>query len=296
MPDIEDAMETDVLGFDDEPILPDGWKEGDDIFADAKEFSGLDEIDGSPAAEGSAAENEDINDGVSAPTTSNDGVDGTSADGEPGDSSSDGKDSATNPSRILKVKFNHKEEDIDIGSTSDEDLATYIQKAKAFDAMKNDELKSKYREIYEDQIAAGMTDHVARIVATSECGGKSFDLEDDGAEDKLVVEEKPVVTAPVKQDFASQIKQLQALYPDVKSLPEEVVAAAMSGIDLPTAYSAYRVRQSERTAAATQKENNILKQNAAAAAKAPVRGVTGGGSTKETPKSDFERGFDSDPW
>ena len=49
------------------------------------------------------------------------------------------------------------------------------------------------------------------------------------------------------------------------------------------------------SAASLKKENAILKQNAASAAKAPVKGVTGGGVSPD--KVDyFIEGFDSDPW
>ena len=71
--------------------------------------------------------------------------------------------------------------------------------------------------------------------------------------------------------------------------------AAAKGVPLLTAYQAYREKQSAKTAATLQKENRVLKQNAASAAKAPVRGVSGGGV--EPKKVDnFLKGFDSDPW
>jgi len=44
-----------------------------------------------------------------------------------------------------------------------------------------------------------------------------------------------------------------------------------------------------------EKENAVLKQNAAAAAKAPVRGVSVGAG-QSAPASDFEKGLFSDPW
>jgi len=44
-----------------------------------------------------------------------------------------------------------------------------------------------------------------------------------------------------------------------------------------------------------EKENAILKQNAAAAAKAPVRGVSAG-AVQSNPAASFEKGLFSDPW
>ena len=45
-----------------------------------------------------------------------------------------------------------------------------------------------------------------------------------------------------------------------------------------------------------QRENAILRQNAEAASRAPVRGVTGTGVENEREKSDFVKGLESDGW
>ena len=45
-----------------------------------------------------------------------------------------------------------------------------------------------------------------------------------------------------------------------------------------------------------QRENAILRQNAQAASKAPVRGVSSGGASAEKPKSSFLVGLESDGW
>ena len=44
-----------------------------------------------------------------------------------------------------------------------------------------------------------------------------------------------------------------------------------------------------------ERENAVLRQNAAAAARAPVRGVSSG-VTGNAPVSDFEKGLMADPW
>ena len=76
-------------------------------------------------------------------------------------------------------------------------------------------------------------------------------------------------------------------------MPDEVAKAVSQGVPVITAYLAYRERQSAKAAATLQRENQILKQNAANSAKAPVRGVTGGDSTPPKKKSLFEEGFDA---
>ena len=45
-----------------------------------------------------------------------------------------------------------------------------------------------------------------------------------------------------------------------------------------------------------QKENNILKQNAAAAARAPVKPVSGGGDVTPTKEDPWLKGFDMERW
>ena len=62
------------------------------------------------------------------------------------------------------------------------------------------------------------------------------------------------------------------------------------GANSAEAYNEYACRQ-RSDAAALRKENRILRQNAATAARAPVRGVTRGGPTDAQPEDAFLRGF-----
>ena len=135
-----------------------------------------------------------------------------------------------------------------------------------------------------------MTDAAARMVAANECGGKSYSLTDDPEPAPMVEEE------PVERDFTAEVQQLKALYPDFKETPDEVALAVANGTNLLTAYVAYREKQTQKAAASLKKENEVLKHNAASAAKAPVKGVTGGGATDTKPKNDLLVGFDSDSW
>lgn len=102
--------------------------------------------------------------------------------------------------------------------------------------------------------------------------------------------------APPERDFVREVQQLKALYPDLQEMPDEVAKAAAEGADLLTAYVAYREKQTYEAAEVLRKENQVLKQNAAAAAKAPVRGITGGGAADTKPRSGLLAGFDDDGW
>lgn len=278
----EELMDA-ILSGEDDPILPDGWKEGDDLFAEVSGDVDSFVADGSEEVTELETENEDGNSVANDPTTVEEaGDENQSPEGEVSPETPDGEEQVTEkPSRKLKLKVNHAEEEIDIDEMSDEDLTALLQKGRAFDAMKESENKQKYRRVYQEQIDAGMTDDVALMVAQKKAGGKTYALED--------------AAEPVS-DFRAELAQLRDLYPDFKEIPDEVAIATAKGIPLLNAYQAYRDQQSAKTAASLKRENEVLKQNAASAAKAPVRGVTGGGNTAPKKVDNFLKGFDSDNW
>ena len=101
---------------------------------------------------------------------------------------------------------------------------------------------------------------------------------------------------PAARDFAEEVRELWAMRPDLRGvqIPSEVAAAAANGQNLSLAYFAYEAKQAKASADTLRKENEVYKQNAAAAAKAPVKGVSGGGATDTQPKDPFLIGCDSD--
>ena len=293
---IKDTMDSSYNG-DVEPILPDGWKEGDDIFADAENTGETLSLDGVEELSGSelGALTED-GDPAEVPTTDGEGdPEVPSAEETPEPAAPDGAEpTPVVSSRILQLKVNHgAPESFDVNAASDEDLVAMLQKARAFDAMKDEQMKAKYRQVYADQLESGMTEAVASLVAANAAGGKVYSLEDEEETPAPAADPQPAVPT---RDFDREFQQLHALYPEMTQLPNEVMSAYLKGADLLSAYSAYRVAKSEQAVASVKKENTILRQNAAAAARAPVKGVTGGGNTVEREKDDFEKGFDSDPW
>ena len=180
---------------------------------------------------------------------------------------------------------------------TDDDLRAQLQKAAAFDALKDEQTKVKYRQIVQDQISAGMTKEIAELVASSACNGKSYTLEDESpTPEEAPKQEHTTTPAAPARDWNVDVARLAQLRPDVKELPVEVHQAWLNGEDLVTAYLLHENRALRGSKAAVEKETKVLKQNAASAAKAPVRGVTGGGATNTQPESDFLKGFDSDPW
>ena len=291
----KDVHEEVEIVEDDDAFLPDGWEEGMDIFAeDASE--GDTDSDGSADDAGSADANETDEAGGSdeAPTTDDDSTEGNSnAEEQTEETSADGQETQpARSSRILKLKFNHAEEDFDVDKASDEDLAAMIQKSKAFDKMKEDQSKELYRKTYEELIDSGMPELMAKMGAR-DAAGREYALADEEPTTPEVEEHQ---SGAPSRDFASDLKTLQSLRPDITSMPKEVMDSYLAGADLLSAYLLYENGQSKKAAVSLQKENEILKQNAASAAKAPVKGVTGGGNTDRHTKDPGLEGFDKDPW
>ena len=92
------------------------------------------------------------------------------------------------------------------------------------------------------------------------------------------------------RDLGAEVRQLQRLYPDFKEMPDEVAHLAAQGESLLTAYAVWQGQQAQKAAQELREENRVLKQNASAAARAPVKGVSGGPAKQRL--SDFERGMD----
>lgn len=294
----DELMTVNYEEEDYEPIVPDGWAEGDDFFADPKTWSG--NASESGQTEEPQSELESIAADMEAEDTlamgESEETTGRSAEEETVEPESGQTEEPVNPSRILQLPYNHETLEVDFGKMSDAQLIEMYQKYRAFDAHKEDQMKARYREVYQDQISAGMTEAIAKMVAANECNGKTYPLEDTAEDAPAAAPVEQPAAAPAARDFALEVQQLKALYPDFKETPDEVALAVAKGTNLLTAYVAYREKQTSKAAASLKKENEVLKQNAASAAKAPVKGVTGGGATDTKPKNNLLVGFDEDYW
>lgn len=292
-----EAMEAILTGNGDDAFVPDGWDENTDIFSaefndgnplagqqDSDYLRGLEKVE---SGEGDASTNGD--DG----TASNDPT-------EDGEAESDGHQAeADTRSRVLRIKVNHEEMDVDVGSMSDEDMIAVLQKSRAFDAIQESKAREKYKAFYQEQIDAGMTEEVAKMTATNKFG-KEYDLMEEAAEKPS---QAPAPITNGNRDYTAEVRELMKRYPDFTEMPDEVAEAAANGESLIDAYGAWRDKTSRKAAAESKKEtatlkreNTILKQNMARQAQAPVRGITGGGKTESAKDDDFIKGFDSDPW
>ena len=103
--------------------------------------------------------------------------------------------------------------------------------------------------------------------------------------------------APAVRNPAAEVAELLQARPDLhgKQLPREVLAAAAGGKNLLLAYTEHENRQKETETRKAQQENSVLKQNAANAAKAPVKSATSGGAAgNKDGEDDFMKGFNSE--
>lgn len=298
-----DEQNMAAIPEEEDVMIPDGYGTGDDFFAD--EWTGQD-ADAQPEPEQEAEPEEPKED---APTTEQ-----PEEDHEAQEPEAEMPEDA--PRRLrFKARVDREDMDVDIG---EDEVPTLYQLAKAGERWKakNDSM-SQQMEHYV-QMAKGMgyatVDEMIAKTAESYKNTKVQELVEQGTPqtiaedyvDRMMQREAAKTPNPEpepapehhERDIQAEAKELIVARPDLKmqQLPTEVVDAWRSGENLLNAYNRYEARQKEAENQKLKKENNILKQNAAAAAKAPVKGVSGGAPTDTEPEDPFLKGFDSDPW
>jgi hypothetical protein len=135
--------------------------------------------------------------------------------------------------------------------------------------------------------------------------GTNKDVAEDYVRRKMndvsVEEEKPAdkKETPNGRDFKSEVEALLDLRPELKKpgtkLPDEVTSECVrTGRPLAVVYLEYEARQEKAKYEELLKENKKLKQNAEAASRAPVRGVSRGGAPSKQEDDPFMAGFNSE--
>ena len=299
-----DEQNMAAIPEEEDVMMPDGYGTGDDFFAD--EWTGQD-ADAQPEPEQDAEPEKPEED---APTTEQPEEDHEAQEPE--------AETPEDAPRRLRFKARVDREDMDVDIGEDEVPALY-QLAKAGERWKakNDTMRQQV-EHYE-QMAKGMgyatVDEMIQKTAEGYKATKVQELMEQGTPqtiaedyvDRMMQREAAKAPDPEPEEptpeahernIQAEAQELIVARPDLKmqQLPMEVVEAWRNGDNLLNAYNRYEARQKEAENQKLKKENNILKQNAAAAAKAPVKGVTGGAPTDTEPEDPFLKGFDSDPW
>ena len=303
----EETVESAEIGWADENGVTAGTTIGEDDFYDPI----LDEINGNTPAEGEAApttepaenEAEDAATGEEAPTT------------EP-----ETQETPVINKLRFKAKVDHNDIDVELDES---DLPTIYQKAQATDRAQTKLGAYSHTVDFADKLAAAMgyggRDEMLKAAAENYRQSLLDELLESGTPQRIAedyvnrqmgdlmngfaaeaVDAQPTEPAPVapsERDYVKEAGDLLAIRPELRghNLPDEVTREAVeNGVPLVRAYLDYEAKQKSAETERLRKENQILKQNAEAAARAPVKGTSDGGATNQKESDPFLEGFNSD--
>ena len=304
---------------EDIPILPDGWADGDDLFADSDDAAEVDTAAEAVATDGPDAE--DAADATELPTTeqAQDAAQAAETDAEMLSTTEQGASPTEETMLRFKALVDHEDIDVEL---KESELPTIYQKARVTDRVQQrlSEMtptveaatrlarQMGYSSPQEMLNAATQNYHDAEIEKlTSE--GVHPEVARDIVERRLqdvaaptqraVVQTDSVVNTGVDRDYQAEVEELLQARPQLRgqALPDAVSRAAVEGDKrLLLAYLDYEAQQAQAENERLRKENEIYKQNAATAARSPVRGVSGGGVTDLKPSDPFLDGFNASDW
>lgn len=320
-----------------EPLMPDGWQDGDDLFGESSEEAAEVETDAEP--ETGPTESEDATPDSDEPPTTAESEEPGAEDTEAAPTTEPDEVIPAEPNRLrFKARIDHEDRDVEVDEA---ELPTLYQKAQATDRAQQrmqemkqvndraeilakqmgfqsaDELftsaAQNFREAeIEKLVDEGTARSVAEFIVDARMGQAGTIPASTHPEPTPATSAAPAANpygeqanAPVAQgqngqrDFGAEVQELLQARPQLvgKPLPEEVANAAVAGGKrLVDAYLDYEAAGAKREAERLRKENHVLKQNADAAKRAPVKGTTGGGKTDTRPSDPFLEGFNSDKW
>ena len=210
MQNFEDELKAPETEEEFEPLLPSGWQENTDFFDVDSWSDGTESVDGQTQEVTEETTTGEETGADNTPTTGEEqGATGQSAVEEAEGEPSGQTETTEKPARILKLKVNHEDREVNVDDMTDDDLRVQLQKAAAFDAMKDEQAKAKYRQIVQEQISAGMTKEIAELVAKSTCDGKTYALEDEPPSHEEVSEQEPTVASvPPVRDWNADVARL----------------------------------------------------------------------------------------
>ena len=300
-----------IAGMEDDlEILPDGWGENDDFFnvdSWGKDASADESKDGDSQ--------QDLND-IFAEANTDEGT--TTADEDGSENSPETEEPTTQdgPGKLkFKATVDHEDLDVELDET---ELPALYQKAQVTDRVqaKLASMQPIYNQALRTAKILGYDTPEEMLKAAEDSfrdgeieklvnEGTNKDVAEDYVRRKMQDAEvkedtKPAEEKPTGRDFKAEVEALLDIRPDLKKpgtkLPNEVTEECVkSGRPLAVVYLEYEARQEKAKYDALLKENKKLKQNAEAASRAPVRGVSRGGPVKDKTNDDpFLKGFDAD--
>jgi len=304
---------------EDTPILPDGWADGDDLFTDSDDAAEVDTVAEPEATDTGVAENAADTDGLPTTEPGEDAAQDAETDTETPDTTESGASQAEETMLRFKALVDHEDIDVEL---KESELPTIYQKARVTDRVQQrlSEMtptveaatrlarQMGYSSPQEMLNAATQNYHDAEIEKlTSE--GVHPEVARDIVERRLqdvaaptqraVAQADAVVNTGADRDYQAEVEELLQARPQLRgqALPDAVSRAAVQDNKrLLLAYLDYEAKQAQAENERLRKENEIYKQNAATAARSPVRGVSGGGATDLKPSDPFLDGFNSSDW
>lgn len=186
----------------------------------------------------------------------------------------------------VKVKFNHEERELSLDEAAilaqkGLNYDKVMERLNGFEATNAKSLKLAKNlgyESAEEMLSAAEQNYINRQVRELMDAGNTEAMARFLVEQKMAKEEQPAPApqpqapqpeAPrIPQERIAELKEFVDAYPGITKLPDEVIQANRNGVRLLVAYERYKNK-------AALDELAILKQNQAAAAKAPVSGTVG---------------------
>lgn len=299
-----------------ETFLPEGWAEGDNIFDVDSWTGGGDQADESGADDGQEEVTE-AEEGAEDETLTTGGDEAAEESGEDGDNAPTTEQETERPKLKFSAKIDHKVQDVELDET---ELPTIYQKAQNADRTraKLDKVQpiitkgNRLAKILGYDTMDAMLDAAEKSYREGEVERlKGEGVHPDVAEELVESRTKRALeSVPAEQpdtdddanngrDYRGEVADLLQAHPELRGtqLPASVVNACVAeGKPLVRAYEEYARKQAEAENKAVKAENKRLKQNADAARRAPVRGVSKGGKTNTDPDDPFLIGFNSDHW
>lgn len=304
---------------EDTPILPDGWADGDDLFTDSDDAAEVDTAAEPGATDTGVAEDAADTDGLPTTEPGEDAAQDAETDTETTDTTESSASQAEETMLRFKALVDHEDIDVEL---KESELPTIYQKARVTDRVQQrlaemtptvemaarlarqmgydspqDMLNAAAQNYHDAEIekltSEGVHPEVARDIVERR-------LQDVAAPtQRAVAQEDAVVNTGVDRDYQAEVEELLQARPQLRgqALPDAVSRAAVEGDKrLLLAYLDYEAQQVQAENERLRKENEIYKQNAATAARSPVRGVSGGGATDLKPSDPFLDGFNSSDW
>lgn len=315
----DDAQEINTTE-NDEVFMPEGWAEGDDLFADPSTWTG-----NADAQEGDTGSGGETNAEEVPPTTEETTDGGNEQEAEAGELPTTQQEAAAPRKLKFQATIDHNTQDVEIDES---ELPTLYQKAQNLDRAQERSRQSgatlskldKLAKLLEyndtDDFFKGTVDNlieqrknelVAEGVHATVADRIARQDYADLLSDVSGTPSKPATPVPGR-DFTAETQELLSKHPELgpaSPVPNEVVleAARPGGPTLLQAYESYLSKQKTSMSKtekaeleALRKENKTLKQNAEAARRAPVTSAIKGGATKEEADDPFLKGFNSEIW